>query len=155
MLEFYRKDTNLFIKNSDNKVVQINLSNEQITLDDFLIDSPWEYEKAWILLEVKEYEGKLFYSFSIENKHIVVIFYDNFELKEEILSFFWDVDILLIKWSKESSKIQESIEAKLVIPFWEAKDIFLNTLGQHKEEEQVFKLKWDLSSDTTEFVNLA
>jgi len=39
-------------------------------------------------LEVKEYDQKLFYNFFMEEKHIVLVPYDNFELKEEILSFF-------------------------------------------------------------------
>jgi hypothetical protein len=79
---------------------------------------------------------------------------DSFELKEDILSFFWDVDILLIVWTKQATKVYENIEAKVVIPYSEWKDLFLNTLWQHIEEVESYKLKWELSIDTTEFVNL-
>lgn len=154
MLEFINKDNNLVVINSDKKSITFDINDYKVSLDNFDVTHPWEYEKAGILLEVKEYNDNLFYSFSIEWYHMVFISSDNFELKEEILSFFWDVDVLLIKGSKESAKVFENIEAKLVIPFWEGKDIFLNTLWQHKEEEDLFKLKWELSWETTEFVHL-
>lgn len=140
---------------SDNKSI-ISLDKENLTLkiDDFDVSYPWEYEKSGILLEVKEYEEKLFYSFSVDSKHILFVLTDTFELKEEILSFFWDVDILfLISW-KNSVKIYENIEARVVVPFWEAKDIFLQNLWQKKEELSSYKIKWDLPTDTTEFINL-
>jgi hypothetical protein len=46
--------------------------------------------------------------------------------------------------TKNSPKIVENIEARVVIPFGEGKDVFLNTLGQHKEEIDTFKLKAEL-----------
>jgi len=51
------------------------------------------------------------------------------------------VDVLIIKGSKDSFKIFENIEAKVVIPYGDAKDIFLNTAGQHPESVNVFKVK--------------
>jgi len=74
----------------------------------------WEYEKSWNLLEVKEYTELLFYKFLIDGKHMCIIYSDSFELKEEIVSFFGDVDILLIIWTKDAVKIFENIEAKVV-----------------------------------------
>lgn len=154
MIEIFNKENIVNIKNSDNKVVFVDTVNKTIKIDDYLIDFPGEYEKSSILVEVMEYEGKLFYSLLIESKVILIIFEDNFEMKEEIMSFFWDVDILLITWTKNSPKIVENIEARVVIPFWEWKDVFLNTLGQHKEEIESFKLKWEMGDENTEFVNL-
>lgn len=140
---------------SDNKSI-ISLDKENLTLkiDDFDVSYPWEYEKSGILLEVKEYEEKLFYSFSVDSKHILFVLTDTFELKEEILSFFWDVDLLIIFSGKNSVKIYENIEARVVVPFWEAKDIFLQNLWQKKEELSSYKIKWDLPTENTEFVNL-
>jgi len=155
MIEVYNKAWNLNITNSDKKNIVFNVSSWDIAIDDFNVSYPWEYEKSWILLEVKEYANKLFYHFVVDTKHIVLISDDTFELKEEILSFFWDVDILIITGTKEAAKIFENIEAKLVIPFGEWKDIFLNTLGQHIEEVESHKIKAELSIDTTEFVNLS
>jgi len=154
MLEFTNKWSDLIIKNSDKKEIILNKETFEVLLDWFDVTFPWEYEKSWILLEVKEYNEKLFYSFQNEWNHIVIITHDNFELKEEILTFFWDVDILIIIWTKDAAKVFENIEAKMVIPFWEGKEIFLNTLWQHKEEEESFKLKSELDWETTEFVNL-
>ena len=154
MLEIYNDNSNLIIQTSSKKEIVLDKDSLEVKLDNFNVSYPWEYEKSWILLEVKEFEEKLFYNFLIEWKRLVIINNDSFELKEEILSFFWDVDILVIIGSKESAKIFENIEAKVVVPYWESKDIFLNTLWQHREEEEVFKLKWEFAIDATEFVNL-
>ena len=85
---------------------------------------------------------------------MVIISNDSFELKEEILTFFWDVDILIIVWTKDSAKIFENIEAKLVVPYGEGKDLFLQKLGQKVEEEKSYKIKGEFSLDSTDFVNL-
>lgn len=154
MIEIYNKENKVHIKNSDNVVVSLNTQNNMVSIADYTIDFPWEYEKAGVLLEVLESQEKLFYSFLIEGKVVVVIFDDNFEMKEEVMSFFWDVDILLIVGTKNAPKIVENIEARVVIPFGEGKDLFLHTLSQHKEEIEVFKLKWEMWLETTEFVNL-
>lgn len=136
-----------------NKIV-FDTNKKEVFIDDLDVNHPWEYEKAGILLEVKEYNNILFYSFNSDSKHIVIINEDKFELKEEILSFFWDVDVLIIVWSKDSAKIFENIEARVVVPYWDWKHTFLNTLWQHIEEVKSFKLKWELSDDNNEFVNL-
>lgn len=154
MIEIFNKDNLVNIKNSDNVVVTLNTQNKEVKIWDYVVDFPGEYEKSGILLEVKEYDNKFFYSFLIEWKVVFVLFYDDFEQKEEIMSFFWDIDILLIAWTKNSTKIIENIEARVVIPFGEWKDIFLNSISQHKEEIEVFKLKWEMWVENTEFVNL-
>lgn len=154
MLDIFNTNNTLKIINSDKKEIAFNTETKEVSLDNFSVWYPWEYEKSWILLEVKEYEDTLFYHFITDWKHLVIITSDNFTIKEDILSFFWDVDVLLIVWSKDSTKIFENIEAKLVIPYWEWKDVFLNTLWQHIEEIETYKVKWDFSLDSTEFVNL-
>jgi len=154
MLDIFYKDKDLVIQNSDKKNIKFNIETKKVLLDDYDVSHPWEYEKSEILLEVKEYKENLFYNFLIDWKHLVIVSEDNFEMKEEIMDFFWDVDILIIAWTKDATKIFESIEAKIVIPYWEAKDIFLQTLGQHTEEVEEYKQKWELPFDATEFVNL-
>lgn len=154
MIEILNTNKNIQIKNSDNVVVSCNISTYEVQIGEYKIDFPGEYEKSWVLLEVLEYDEKLFYSFLVEWKVIVVLFHDDFEMKEEVMSFFWDVDVLLVTGTKNASKIVENIEARVVIPFWEGKDIFLNTLGQHKEEIEIFKLKWEMWIENTEFINL-
>lgn len=154
MIEIVNVGNRLQIKNSDNVMVTCNKDTFEVAIDDYKIDFPGEYEKSWVLLEVREFVEKLFYSFLIEGKVVLVLFYDDFELKEEIMSFFWDVDILLVVGSKNAPKIVENIEARVVIPFWEGKDVFLNTLGQHKEEIEIFKLKGEMGLENTEFINL-
>lgn len=155
MIEIQSNWENLIIKNSENKKIEFNYSNKEVKIDWFLIDFPWEYEKAWILLEVKEHENNFFYNFSIDWNALLLIPEDNFELKEEIVSFFGDVDVLLINWTKNSPKIIENVEARVVVPFWEWKDVCLNALWQHKEEVENIKLKSsDFDNDETQIINL-
>lgn len=154
MLEIFNKNNIINIKNSDNVFVNINIDKKEVFIWEYFIDFPWEYEKSWILMEVLEYDNKMFYNFLVEWNTVVVIFDDNFDLKEEIMNFFWDVDVLLVVWTKNSPKIVENIETRVVIPFWEWKDVFLHSLSQHKEEIEVFKLKSDLWIENTEFINL-
>jgi len=154
MIEFFNNNWIFSIYTKSKKSISIDTNTFDVNIDGLDVVHPGEYEKSWILLEVKEYSDILFYSFTVEWMHLVLITSDKFELKEEILSFFGDVDILVIIWTKDSAKIYESIEAKLVIPFWEEKSIFLNTLWQHIEEVNSYKVKSEFSIDSTEFVNL-
>ncbi len=154
MLDIKYKKSDLIIADWDKNEVSFNTETNQTLLDGFDITHAWEYEKSGILVEVKEYLWNFYYNFLIEKKRLIIISNDNFELKEEILSFFWDVDVLIIVWSRESAKVFESIEAKLVIPYGEWKDLFLHTLGQNTEEVNSYKVKWDFSLDSTEFINL-
>lgn len=154
MLEVFYKGSDLVIQNSDKKEIVFDTLLNEVKLDGFDVTFPWEYEKSGILLEVKEYGDNLFYNFLLDSKHVLIVPSDSFELKEEILSFFGDVDLLFIIGSKDAAKIFENIEAKIVIPYWETKDIFLNSLSQHIEEVTNYKQKWELPIDRTEFVNL-
>ena len=154
MLDIFYKKENLIIENSDKKWISFNINTKEVFLEDYSVSFPGEYEKSSILLEVKKYKENLYYNFLIDSKHIVIITEDNIELKEEISDFFWDVDLLIIIGSKEACKLFESIEAKIVLPYGESKDIFLNTLWQHPEEVEKYKQKGELPIDSTEFINL-
>lgn len=153
-MEFRYKWDILEIESNSKNIVSFDEKTNSLKIEDLDISHPWEYEKSGILVEVKKYDNNLFYSFSIDTKHILFVLNDDFELKEEILTFFGDVDVLIILWTKKSTKIFENIEARVVIPYWEWKDLFLQTLWQNLEEEKNFKVKWDLPNDNTEFVNL-
>ncbi len=150
-----RKKKNILEIESDSKwIIYFDEETKEVKIWDLIVSYPWEYEKSGILLEVKEYSWELFYSFAVDSKHIFFVLTDNFELKEEIVSFFWDVDVLIIVWTKKSVNIFENIEARVVIPYGEGKDLFLQSLGQNISPVSNYKLKSDLSLENTEFVNL-
>lgn len=150
-----RKKKNILEIESDSKwIIYFDEETKEVKIWDLIVSYPWEYEKSGILLEVKEYSWELFYSFAIDSKHIFFVLTDNFELKEEIVSFFWDVDVLIIVWTKKSVNIFENIEARVVIPYGEGKDLFLQSLWQNISPVSNYKLKSDLSLENTEFVNL-
>ncbi len=154
MIEIFNKSGVISVETSSKSKIILDTNSFEVSIDNLNVVHPGEFEKSGILLEVKKYAAKLFYSFTIEGKHLVIINDDVFDLKEEILSFFGDVDILIIIGSKESAKIFENIEARLVVPYGSWKTTFLTTLWQHIEEVKSFKVKWDFSLDSTEFVNL-
>lgn len=153
-MEIYNDSWIITVETDTKSKINFNTSTLDVFIDDLNVVYPWEYEKSGILLVVKEYSDSLFYSFTVDWIHLVIITDDKFEQKEEILSFFGDVDILIIVWSKDSAKIFENIEARLVVAYWEWKDTFLTTLWQHTQEVDRYKIKWDFSLDSTEFVNL-
>lgn len=154
-MDFFIKDGVLNIVSGLKTTIYFDICSNDIKIGDLDIKYPWEYEKWWILSQVMEFEEKLFYSFSIEWTHLVIISSDKFSQTEKILSFFGDVDVLVIVWSKESAKIFENIEARIVIPYWEWKQMFLSTLWQNIQEVNSYKLRWDLPEDNAEFINLA
>lgn len=154
MLEIENKDKILTIKSTSDNEVKINYDSREVFIWDLNINHPWEYEKSGILVQTMEYWENLFYNLVIEKKHVLVFFTDSFEIKEEILSFFWDTDILIIPWTKDAIKVFENIETRTVIPFWEAKDIFFQNLWQHPEEIEKYKAKAEIESLDTNFINL-
>lgn len=154
MLDVSYQADNLVITDSSKHSICFNTMTLEMDLDGFNVTHPGEYEKSGILLEVKKYQDILFYHFLISGKHLVFVSSDSFKLEEEILSFFGDVDILVITGTKDAAKVFENIEAKMVIPYGEGKDLFLTTVGQHIEPISSHKIKWEFALDATEFVNL-
>lgn len=154
MLEI-KKTGNIFtITNEDKVTITFDSEKKSIDIDGFNLDHPGEYEKGWVLAEVKEYEDKLFYNLVTEKKYVTFIKADKFEVKEEILKFLSKIDILFIEGTKDSAKIFENIESKAVIPYGEAKSSFFLALWQNPEAQSSLKVKWDLSWDDILYVNL-
>lgn len=154
MLELSQKNEVISMKTTSKSIINFNTQSLEVAIDELNVVYPGEYEKSGILLEVKEYNNILFYSFRVDSKHIVIIPNDTFDLKEEILSFFGDVDVLVIVGSQQSAKVFENIEARIVVPYGDGKQTFLTHLGQHTASVESYKIKWEFSLDQTEFVNL-
>ena len=154
-MKIYYKNNDLIIENSDKVNVIYNFKDSShINIDDFVINAQWEYEKSWVLVEVKLYKWLLFYKVTTDTYKIVIITDFKITLDEEILWFFGDIDILLLPWMKESAKLYDDLEAKIVIPFGEWKDVFFNAISQNIAEVDNYKISWVLNQDSTEFVNL-
>lgn len=155
MLEIKQDGNIITAVNSDKAEIKIDTESTNVEINGFNVNFPWEYEKWGVLLEVKEYKENLFFNFVSEGKHLTFIASDKFELEEKILKFLNNIDILVIKWSKESAKIFENIESKVVIPYWDQKSWFFLAQGQNPEEVKAYKQKWDLVWDQIEYINLA
>lgn len=133
---------------------EIAFENWTVVIDWLILDFPWEYEKSWIMAHVIEKWEKLLFQLRFQDKIIWYINYEELEITEEEVDFFWNIDILIIKWSKSSIKIFENLESKVVVPFWEWKDVFFSTLWQHTEPTNNFKIKSDLDDNEVIFVNI-
>lgn len=153
-MEIYYKNNNLIVQNSSKKEVIFNIETKEAFIESFSISAQWEYEKWSILAEVKYYKELFFYNLTIDWYKVLIITSNTFELSEEILSFFWDIDLLILPGSKNTIKVYENIEAKIVLPYWEWKDVFFAAISQHKEEVESIKIKWSSLWDVTEFINL-
>ena len=137
------------------KQIVFNSSTNEVSLDELIIETPWEYEKWDMLLELQKISDKFIYNFSIDNKHVVIIPYDSLEITESVVSFLGDIDILVIHWNKNTVKTLENIEAKVVIPYWEEKfSVFQHSGKANIEAVASYKVKWQISWDVIEYVNL-
>jgi len=154
MIEITQTPTLLTLKHSDT-VITLEKHKKEVAIHDFSLDFPGEYEKSGVLATVDEFEEKLCYHLLVDGKHVALVLWDNFSLTETFLEFLGDIDILVIVGTKQSAKMIENIEAKMIVPFGEETEIFLGILGQHQEAVPSVKIKWELSGDTTEFVHLA
>lgn len=154
MIEIKKNDNIFSITNSDKVEITINSESNKVEIENFDLWFPGEYEKWWILIEVKEFEDILYYNFVSDGVYISFVSCSNLELKSDLQKFLNHIDILIINWSKESAKAFENIESKIVIPYWEGKHTFFTTLGQNPEEQKNLKIKWDISGDNIEYINL-
>lgn len=152
-MEISKENWNLKIT-TDEKV-QIVFNKCSINLDWMTIDFPGEYEKSGILVTVKEYSDCNIFDLKIEWKNVAFVDVEKIEKPNEVLDFFWDIDILLILGNKENAKLTEEIDAKMIVPYWDAKDIFLNSLGQNIEAQAKYKFKeTDFSWETSNYLNI-
>jgi len=134
---------------------EVVFENWEITVDSLKINFPGEYEKSSIMVHVIEKNDKLIYQLKFLDKNIWYISFDSLEIDEEVTNFFWDIDILIMKWSKQSAKIFENLETKYIVPYWEQKDIFFSTLGQTIEPVATAKIKDAIWENEVNFINLA
>jgi hypothetical protein len=66
MIEIFNKSGIISVETSSKNKITFNINNLEVKIDDLNVVHPGEYEKSSILLEVKEYNNILFYSFTIE-----------------------------------------------------------------------------------------
>jgi len=154
MIEISQSSALLTLKHSDT-LITLNTEQKSVHIHDFSLDFPGEYEKSGVLANVDEFEEKLCYHLLVDAKHVAFVLWDSFSLTESFLEFLGDIDILVIIGTKQSAKMIENIEAKMIIPFGQETEIFLNILWQHQETVPSIKIKGELSGDTTQFVHLA
>ena len=136
---------------SDKKEVVFN--DTRVIIDWTVLDFPGEYEKSGFLVQIIEEKEKLFFQVRIEDKNVAYIPYDDIEITEDVWDLFGNINILVIKWTKNSIKIYENLEVQYVVPYGDQKDIFFSTLWQHPEAVKSYKVK-ELADNEMVFINI-
>ena len=145
---------NQIVITSDKKEI-IFESPTSIVLDTMAIDFFGEYEKSGFLATFHEVEGKNLFTLRIEGKNIAYIPTDTLEITEKVVNFLGNIDILILPGNKNSTKIFENVEARMVIPYGEETPVFLSSLGQNIEMVDKYKTKEvDFETESTVFVRV-
>lgn len=146
---------NVLTITTDKKTVRF--APEGLEIDGLTIEMPGEYEKSGILLQTRLIGEILVHELQVERKVIGFIPAEILETSEELVAFFDELDILLISGSKSDIQIFENLEARMVVPYGEFRETFLNSVGQASlEAVEKFKTKEsDFNGESTIFVKLA
>lgn len=152
-MELSLKNGNVVVV-SDKK--EIEFLPSAMSLDGLMIDFPGEYEKSGFMLNFHEIQEKKLFVVRVEGHNIAYIPTDTLEITEEVVDFFGNIDVLVILGDKNSTKIFENLETRIVVPYGQEADIFLTSLGQNIESVDKYKSKEsDFENDGVIFVKLA
>ncbi len=145
---------NQIVITSDKKEI-IFQSPTSIILDGMTIDFFGEYEKSGFMATYHEVEGKSLFTLRVESKNIAYVPMDTLEITEKVVDFLGNIDILIIPGNKNSTKIFENLEARMVVPYGEESPVFLSSLGQNIELVDKYKTKEvDFETESTVFVRV-
>lgn len=146
---------NVLTISTDKKLV--TFGPEGLSIDGLAIVMPGEYEKSGILLQTRLIGESLVHELQVERKIVGYVPAEILEASEDLIAFFDELDVLLISGAKSDVQIFETLEARVVVPYGEFRDTFLQTVGQAGlEAVEKFKTKEaDFSGETTMFVKLA
>lgn len=134
---------------------EIIFAVEGLSIAGYLIDFPGEYERSGVLVEAIEQQGGLVFHLKTEGIKIAYFDHEKFEPTKELVGFLGDVDVLVLRGSKESAKSAEEIDARVVIPYGTGAQSFLAALGQNLEAMPKYKLKEaDMAGEVTKYVAL-
>lgn len=151
-MEFTVQDNTIHIVSHKKHIV---LDSENVLLDEMKIDCAWEYEKSGFLLYVRKWEQEYIFHFRIEGYWIGYIPAHLTEIDSEKLSFLGQLDILLMPAGKDSQKVIEQIDPKMIITYGEKSGEVPALFGESYEPVQKYKLKsWDISAEKTTCITL-
>ena len=138
---------------TEKKIVSLG---ETLTIDGLEITLPGEYEKSGVLVQSKLIDGVLVHELQVERKIVWYVPSSITETSEGLIEFFHDLDVLFLSGSKGAVSLYESLEARVVIPYGEGRDVFLTAVGQGAlESVDKYKSKEsDFDGETSVFVKL-
>ena len=134
----------ILVSHNKGEQIKININDSKVSVDDFEIDSPGEYEIKDVFIH------GISSDYLIEAEGIRVCYLPGGERADE----FGEVDILLVPADK--SKLVSQVEPRIAIPMGEGVNKFLKALGKKPIQPQPKLLikKKDLSAKETQVVIL-
>lgn len=151
-MELYEQNGRVAISSEKREIL---LGDGYVEIEGMKIDFPGEYEKSGVLVHAMDHSSGLLFSLRLEDRDVAYVETDELEVTEEIADFFRDVDLLVLKGTKNAVKLFENLEARLVVPYGEEKSVFLAALGQNVEPVAKYKTKeLDFEGEATGFVHL-
>lgn len=152
-MDIISKNNQIVITSDKKDIIFSDASS--INLDGMIIDFHGEYEKSGFLIEFQEVEGTALFRLRVEGKNIAYVPIDKLEITEKVVDFFGNIDILILPGDKNTTKIFENLEARMVVPYGEEAPLFLSSLGQNIETVEKYKTKEsDFESESTVFVRV-
>jgi len=134
----------LLVSQNKGEQVKINIDESKISVDDFEIDSPGEYEVKDVFIQGINSD------YLIEAEGMRVCYLPGGEKADE----FGEVDILLVPADK--SKLVSQVEPRIAVPMGDGINKFLKALGKKpiKPQPKLLVKKKDLPKEETQIVIL-
>ncbi len=137
-MEFFYKNNIVSIE-SDKKT--INFLPDSVEVDSLTIDMAGEYEKGGFLAYAHEHNGFRIYQLRVEGYRVGYIPALLTELSSEEMSFFGDLDILIVPVNPSSHALIEKLEPRLIVIFGDSAYDFGVKIGNTESPVQKYKLK--------------
>ena len=135
---------------------KILLDEISISLNDYIIDFPGEYERSLIFIEARQAESGLVYIITLEGRTAIYLPPSTTVADLEILRDVNNRDIVIMPANEHLWKTVETWEASVIVPYGTSTDEFLKKLWQIIESSLQATIKSsDFETEVTRFVALS
>ena len=135
--------------------IRISCDETAVTLNEYVIDFPGEYERNLVFAEVRETKSGLIWILTLEGKTII---YLPISLTADVLESLRDInnkDMAIFPASESLWKVIETWELAVAVPYGPGTHDFLAKLWQVVEVTSPASVKAaDFESEKTRFVSL-
>ena len=113
--------------------IRVVFDDASMTIDDFVIDFPGEYEKSNILVEAEELGEHYIFASVIGGRKITYLPSSIDAITSDMITKIGDVDVLIIAGVKALKEVVEKIEPNVLLPYGPSRSTLLGAFGQTEE----------------------